>query len=64
MTKLSFQLFLLLSIFISALSAQCLAGEVEVNLTVYTDDYGYEGYWEIVPTGNTCGSGTLLLGGM
>ena len=44
-------------------NAQCLAGEIEVTLDVTTDTYGYETYWEIVPAGNACGSGTLASGG-
>ncbi len=43
--------------------AQCNPGEIEVTLDVTTDTYGYETYWEIVPTGNACGVGTLASGG-
>jgi hypothetical protein len=43
--------------------AQCNTGEVEVTLDVTTDTYGYETYWEIVPTGNACGVGTIAFGG-
>lgn len=42
---------------------QCPPGQAEVTLEVSTDDYGYEGYWEIVPTGNGCGNGTVAFGG-
>ena len=34
-----------------------------VTMVVNTDAYGYEGYWEIVPTGNNCGTGTIASGG-
>ena len=34
-----------------------------VTMVVNTDAYGYEGYWEIVPTGNPCGTGTIASGG-
>tara|TARA_B110000902_G_C14269877_1_gene572733 strand:- start:334 stop:2355 length:2022 start_codon:yes stop_codon:yes gene_type:complete len=34
-----------------------------VTMVVNTDDYGYEGYWEIVSTGNPCGTGTVASGG-
>lgn len=44
-------------------SAQCGAGEVEVSVDVTTDTWGYELYWEIVPTGNACGTGTIFSGG-
>jgi hypothetical protein len=49
--------------FTSLINAQCANGEVEITMTVHTDDYGYEGYWEIVPTGNGCGNGTIASGG-
>ena len=38
-------------------------GEGEVTIEVHTDDYGYECYWEIVPSGNACGVGTIASGG-
>lgn len=44
-------------------SAQCPAGQVEVYIDVITDNYGYETYWELVPSGNGCGNGTLFSGG-
>lgn len=28
-----------------------------------TDAYGYETYWELLPNGNACGSGTIFAGG-
>lgn len=34
-----------------------------VTMDVQTDGYGYEGYWEIVPSGNACGTGTIASGG-
>lgn len=52
--------FLLIS---TQLFAQCELGEVETNLNLYTDAWGYELYWEIVPSGNDCGDGTILSGG-
>lgn len=45
------------------LQAQCPTGEVSVEMEIETDQYGYEGYWEIVPTGNSCGVGTIASGG-
>lgn len=47
----------------STLNAQCAAGEVELSLEIHTDAYGYEGYWEILPVGNSCGTGAILSGG-
>jgi hypothetical protein len=43
--------------------AQCGAGEVEVEIAVSTDGYGYETYWELLPNGSACGNGTLFAGG-
>ena len=46
-----------------ALRAQCNVGEVEVTIEVSTDDFGYETYWQLVPGGNPCGTGTIFAGG-
>src|SRR5688572_5112253 len=43
--------------------SQCSAGETEVFIDVMTDMYGYEIYWELVPSGNACGNGTVFAGG-
>jgi hypothetical protein len=43
--------------------AQCNPGEIEITLEILTDAYGYESYWELVPGGNVCGSGTIESGG-
>ena len=43
--------------------AQCNAGEAEVVIEVVTDNYGYEGYWQLTPGGNACGVGTIVSGG-
>ncbi|MFK7787792.1 MAG: T9SS type A sorting domain-containing protein [Crocinitomicaceae bacterium] len=63
--KFSKHLFTLLvcSLITNLNFAQCAAGEVEVIIEVTSDDYGYEGYWELVPTGNACGTGTVASGG-
>lgn len=45
------------------LVAQCGAGEVEVTIAISTDDYGYETYWQLTPTGSPCGTGTIEAGG-
>lgn len=56
--------FLLLSVTLPfLLSAQCEPGEIEVVLSLDTDAWGYEAYWEIVPTGNACGLGVIAFGG-
>lgn len=44
-------------------SAQCPAGQIEINIVVTTDQYGYEAYWELLPSGNACGTGTIASGG-
>lgn len=43
--------------------AQCEAGEVEIQMNLYTDPWGYEVYWEIVPSGEACGVATIEWGG-
>lgn len=43
--------------------AQCPDGQLEVDLEIATDNWGYEVYWEIVPAGNACGEGTIGSGG-
>ncbi len=48
---------------INAVIAQCTTGQTEIELKIGTDTYGYEGYWQLVPTGNNCGTGMLYEGG-
>ena len=48
---------------VQAVSAQCAAGEAEVKMDFTTDQWGYEVYWEVVPTGGTCGTATVASGG-
>ncbi|MFZ1686672.1 MAG: hypothetical protein WAU70_04585 [Flavobacteriales bacterium] len=47
----------------SVLHAQCAVGEVSVTVEVTTDDFGYETYWQLVPGGSPCGTGTIFVGG-
>lgn len=57
-------LSLLLVLFIySTTHAQCSTGEVEVSITVRTDGFGYEAYWQLIPAASNCGTGTLFAGG-
>ncbi len=35
---------------------------MDLVVEVATDDYGYEGYWQLVPEGNLCGVGTIWEG--
>ncbi|MBL4624125.1 MAG: SprB repeat-containing protein, partial [Flavobacteriales bacterium] len=64
MKKLTKILTLLLSVVgINYASAQCPAGQIDVTIDIATDTWGYETYWELVPTGNACGTGTLFSGG-
>ena len=44
----------LIILFTGSLYGQCAPGEVEVEIIVQTDDYGYEGYWQLLPSGNEC----------
>jgi sugar lactone lactonase YvrE len=43
--------------------AQCISGQRSVSLVVTTDNYGYEGYWELTSSVNTCGNLTIANGG-
>jgi len=43
--------------------AQCPAGQMDLTVEIETDNYGFEGYWQLVPEGNSCGVGTLWAGG-
>lgn len=65
MNRCYFYLSLVLSFFFlsTTTSAQCSAGQNQVYIQIETDDYGYEGYWELVPAGNPCGTGTIFSGG-
>lgn len=54
---------LFLAAFSSKNLAQCSGGEVQVQIDVHTDSYGYEGYWELVSADSACGQGTILSGG-
>jgi hypothetical protein len=42
--------------------SQCNPAEVAWHMNVFTDSWGYETYWELVPAGNACGVGTLAWG--
>lgn len=42
---------------------QCGAGESQVFIEVTTDGYAYETYWELLPAGSSCGTGTIFSGG-
>ena len=61
MKKTILGLLLALTSFYS--SALCPGGQVEVTITISTDAYGNEGYWQLVPSGNACGTGTIFAGG-
>lgn len=43
--------------------AQCNAGLSEVYIVTDTDNDANQGYWQLVPQGNSCGSGTVISGG-
>ena len=43
--------------------AQCPAGQTEVTIDVGTDNWGYEIYWELAPTGSACGGASTLFSG-
>lgn len=56
-------LSLSLNLLTVAAYAQCEANETTVEITIYTDPWAYETYWEIVASGNGCGNGTIAWGG-
>src|SRR5687768_9899488 len=51
---------LLFTVLLTNLTAFC---QSTVTIDVKTDDYGYEIYWQLLPTGNSCGTGTIFAGG-
>jgi hypothetical protein len=54
-------LFVLVSFSIE-LKAQCGPDSTLITMILTVDPWGEENYWEIVPTGNGCGNGTLYFG--
>ncbi|MFK7755606.1 MAG: T9SS type A sorting domain-containing protein [Flavobacteriales bacterium] len=44
-------------------NAQCEEGEIEVLISVVTDNWGYECYWQIQPEGTGCGDDPVIEGG-
>ena len=39
--------------------SQCQLGEVEVTMTMHTDPWAYENYWQLNPTGSGCGNNVI-----
>ena len=62
MKKLSIT-FILTCFTIFFVSAQCEPDEFEVSIVVGTDHYGYEIYWELLPSGTPCGDAPIFIGG-
>ena len=59
-----FYLTLALSMISLFTFAQCPTGQTEVTIDVSTDNWGFEVYWELAPTGTNCGSSaSLFIGG-
>jgi len=38
-------------------------GQISITIEITTDSWGEEVYWELVPNGNSCGTGTIFAGG-
>jgi hypothetical protein len=55
--------FMVLTACTSVAWSQCEAGEVALELTLGTDAWGYEMYWEIAPAGAGCGSLEFIASG-
>lgn len=43
--------------------AQCEVGETEITMSIQTDAWGYETYWELRPEGSPCGENIIASGG-
>lgn len=53
----------LFSLFTSSwVAAQCADGEVAVSFIMYTDAWAYENYWQLVPSGASCGNDVIAEG--
>ena len=64
MKKMKKQIFTFMMAIVTVVSfAQCPTGQTEVSIDVSTDNWGFEVYWELTPTGNTCGSGSTIFSG-
>ena len=62
--KMKKQIFTFLIAIATVISfAQCPTGQTEVSIDISTDNWGFEIYWELTPTGNTCGSGSTIFSG-
>ena len=42
--------------------SQCQPGEVAVTMTMHTDPWAYENYWQLNPAGNGCGNNIIAEG--
>jgi hypothetical protein len=60
--KSFYTLFFVLALSIAG-HAQCDLGDVPVYVHLYTDAWGEENYWELVPSGSDCGMETIGSGG-
>ena len=59
--KLQFLMTVIATVMFGSISmAQCPGGQMNVTVDVTTDTWGYETYWEVTPTGNACGVGTIM----
>ncbi|MFT4682532.1 MAG: hypothetical protein ACJAU0_001092 [Flavobacteriales bacterium] len=63
--KVGFCLLFSLAMIFSACSAysQCEIGETEMTISIQTDNWGYETYWELRPEGAPCGENIIVSGG-
>lgn len=58
--KKMYSFFAVLFAFVLNSAAQCPSGQVNVTIDVSTDNWGYECFWDITPSGNGCGNGALF----
>ena len=58
--KLQFLMTVIATVMFGSISmAQCPGGEAELTVSVTTDSWGYETYWEMTPQGDACGTNTV-----
>jgi hypothetical protein len=62
MRLLSICLFCSFLVLSSMAKGQCGTDSTSISMILTVDPWGEENYWELVPTGNGCGNGTLYFG--
>jgi hypothetical protein len=58
-----FAVFALLVMYQLTVRSQCNVGEAELMVQIQTDNWGYEGYWQLTSASDNCGVNVILEGG-